>query len=199
MADDGSSASSVLHQDDQLLPTWRHTAAEGVRSGYQNLLPYRLKQFCGQSTDPNMVFVDWLVAPPKENKYKQTLETDATCCICGHGTENEYHAVVTCTKSRGLRSTMREVWYLPPEKKFRYTGDNWLQVLLDSENEDTRAKILLLLWRCWHLREDCIRNDGRQTISSSVQFLEQYEEEFRLAGSCCCPVGRTSDHWQSCP
>nr|XP_045084679.1 uncharacterized protein LOC123494096 [Aegilops tauschii subsp. strangulata] len=119
----------------------------------------------------------------KENKHKRTLETDATCSICGRGVENEYHAIVECTKSRGLRRAMREVWVLPPEKKFRYTGEDWLQVLLDSENEDTGAKMLLLMWRCWHLREDCVRIEGRQTISSSVQFLEKYEEEFRLAGT----------------
>lgn len=108
MADDGSSASSVLHQDDQLLPTWRHTAAEGVRSGYQNLLPYRLKQFCGQSTDPNMVFVDWLVAAPKENKYKQTLETDATCCICGHGRYMHEEQRAQIDNARGLVSAAGE-------------------------------------------------------------------------------------------
>ena len=106
---------------------------------------------------------------------------DATCNICGHGTENEYHAMIMCTKSRALRAAMREVWSLPAENKFWFTGENWLQVMLDSESEETRAKILMLIWRCWHLREDCVRNNGRETISSSVQFLKNYEEELRMA------------------
>ena len=79
-----------------------------------------------------------------ENKHKRTLELDAICRICGNGRENEFHAVVMCTKSRGLRSAMRKVWNLPEERSFWYTGNNWLQVLLDSVNEETRAKILLL-------------------------------------------------------
>lgn len=44
-----------------------------------------------------------------------------------------------------------------------------------------RANILLLLWRCWFLREDCIHSDGRETISRSVQFLTKYAEELKNA------------------
>ncbi|XP_073359625.1 uncharacterized protein [Aegilops tauschii subsp. strangulata] len=76
---------------------------------------------------------------------------------------------------------MREVWNLPAENKFWFTGENWLQVVLDTENEETRAKILLLLWRYWHHREDCLRNNGRETIKGCVQFLKQYEEDLRKA------------------
>lgn len=60
---------------------------------------------------------------------------------------------VACTNSRALRFSLRKEWSLPAEERFRYTGDDWLQVLLDTESEEMRAKILLLLWRCWHLRE----------------------------------------------
>ena len=82
----------------------------------------------------------------KENKWKTTLELDATCSICGNGIENEHHAVVMCTRSRALRVAMTEVWNLPAENKLWFTGENWLQVVLDTENEETRAEILLLLW-----------------------------------------------------
>lgn len=117
----------------------------------------------------------------KKNKCKRTLEMDSTCNICGNGEEDEYHAVISCTKSRALREAMRKEWYLPAEKAFRYTGNDWLQVLLDSESEETRANILFLLWRCWHLREDCIRSSGKETIVGSVQFLARYSEEFKNA------------------
>lgn len=117
----------------------------------------------------------------KENKWKRTLELDNTCSICGNCTENEHHAVIMCTKSRALRDAMREIWNLPDESKFWYTGENWLQVLLDTECEEMRTKILLLIWRCWHLREDCIRNNGRESIGGSMQFLKQYEEDLRKA------------------
>lgn len=118
----------------------------------------------------------------KRNKWKRTLEIDDTCNICGNGAEDEYHAMIACTKSRALRFAMRENWSLPPEENFWFTGEDWLQVLLDTETEDMRAKILLLLWRCWFLREDCIRGAGKESILGSAQFLIKYEEELRSCG-----------------
>ena len=60
--------------------------------------------------------------------------------ICGNGEEDEFHAVIACSKSRALRHAMREDWGLPPEKVFTYTGRGWLQVLLDRVTPDMRAK-----------------------------------------------------------
>jgi hypothetical protein len=40
-----------------------------------------------------------------------------------------------------------------------------------------RARILLLLWRAWHLRNDCIHHDGKATIAESVSFLKAYLQE----------------------
>ena len=83
----------------------------------------------------------------KVNKCKRTLETDSTCTIYGHSDETEYHAVVACTKSRALRHEMRKHWNLPKEQVFWHTGVDWLQVLLNRCDADSRNKILLLLWR----------------------------------------------------
>lgn len=104
----------------------------------------------------------------KRNKWRRTIETEAVCNICGNGEEDEYHVVVSCTKSRALRFAMREVWNLPQEKSFWHTGNDWLQVLLDTVPEEMRTKILLLMWRCWRLRKDCIQNNGRESVSGSV-------------------------------
>jgi hypothetical protein len=38
-----------------------------------------------------------------------------------------------------------------------------------------RAKILLLLWRAWHLRNDSIHNEGRESIKRSASFLQDYD------------------------
>jgi hypothetical protein len=69
---------------------------------------------------------------------------------------------------------MREHWKLPPEDLFRYTGVNWLQLLLQQLDDETRARTLLILWRAWHLRNDIIHNDRRATIAESVAFLRSY-------------------------
>uniref|UniRef100_A0A8R7VD05 Reverse transcriptase zinc-binding domain-containing protein n=1 Tax=Triticum urartu TaxID=4572 RepID=A0A8R7VD05_TRIUA len=76
----------------------------------------------------------------KMNKCKRTLAIDNTCNICGNTEENEYHAVVECTKSRALRQEMRAKWALPREEFFRYTRTDWLQSLLNSCDGVTRNR-----------------------------------------------------------
>lgn len=110
------------------------------------------------------------------------MELDSICNICGKETEDEYHATVSCTKARALRMEMRKSWNLPAEEKFKYTGKDWLQLLLDTCTVDVRQKILLLLWRAWWLREDCVHSKGRATIGASVQFLTKYYDELGVAG-----------------
>ena len=55
----------------------------------------------------------WRVAtntlPTNKNKWKRTLEVDNVCKICGTEEEDEFHAVVSCTKSKALRHEMREI------------------------------------------------------------------------------------------
>jgi hypothetical protein len=108
------------------------------------------------------------------NKYRRTLETISTCKVCGMTEENSYHATVECTKAKALRDQMRQHWDLPPESSFQYTGRDWLLVLLDRCNKIQSACILLLLWRAWHLRCNVIYDDGKETISNSVNFLLSY-------------------------
>ncbi|XP_073355646.1 uncharacterized protein [Aegilops tauschii subsp. strangulata] len=120
----------------------------------------------------------------KENKWKRTLETDSICKICGSADETEFHAVIACTKSRALRSEIRAVWDIPEEIQFRDSGKDWLQNLLAQCNSEMRTKVLLLLWRCWYLRNNCVFNDGKETIAHSVAFLEQYAAETGEATLC---------------
>ena len=125
----------------------------------------------------------WRVAtgtlPTKKKKCKRTIVHDSICDICGHGDEYEYHAVLACTKSRARHFAMRKEWSIPDEHEFWYTGSDWLQVLLDKHEPEMRAKILLLLWRSWFLRDDCVHHEGKESISRSVCFLLEYEEEIR--------------------
>ncbi|KAK1647134.1 hypothetical protein QYE76_064939 [Lolium multiflorum] len=88
--------------------------------------------------------------------------------------KDAFHATVTCSKARALRQEMRKCWSLPPENEFRYTGRDWLQLLLDPLDDITRARVLLVLWRAWHLRNDVIHHKGDATIASSVIFLQSY-------------------------
>jgi hypothetical protein len=66
----------------------------------------------------------------KKNKWRRTLEIDSICNICGISDETSYHATVVCPKAKALRHKMRQVWSLPREEDFMYTGPDWLLMLL---------------------------------------------------------------------
>jgi hypothetical protein len=50
--------------------------------------------------------------------------------------EGGHHSVVRCTKAGALRRETRKVWHLPDVEKFRYTGPDWLILLLSSVSKD---------------------------------------------------------------
>jgi ribonuclease HI len=110
----------------------------------------------------------------RKNKWRRTLEVNAQCLICGMADEDAFHATVACTKARALREAMRGPWNLPGEQLFRKTGTDWLQILLGQVDELTRSRILMLLWRAWHLRNDIIHDTGMESIEHSRAFLESY-------------------------
>lgn len=144
----------------------------------------RIWDFIWKANVPEKVRIfAWRVATEilamKKNKWRRTLEVDNICNLCGRETEDEYHAVIACTKARALREEIRAFWDLPAEERFRYTGQNWLQILLGSCAKEDRRKILLLLWRAWWLRDDCVHAKGKATIGHSVRFLVKYVEELK--------------------
>jgi hypothetical protein len=79
------------------------------------------------------------------NKHRTNLENMSTCKLCDMNEENSFHATVSCTKARALREKMRDYWDLPPETMLRYTGKDWLLILLDRCNTNQRAGVLLVL------------------------------------------------------
>jgi hypothetical protein len=78
--------------------------------------------------------------------------------------------------AHALRDGMRSVWDLPDKTVFRLTGQNWLLLLLDGVNSDTRVKLLFLLWRTWHHQNHVVHGDGKASIVASIPFLQNYVE-----------------------
>jgi hypothetical protein len=97
--------------------------------------------------------------------------------------ETGYHAVVRCSKAVALRAEIRRHWTLPSEEQLCYTGPSWSLLLLHELNEDQRAKVLMLFWRAWHLRND-IRHGKRQgSVWDSTGFLVNYYESLLQVGT----------------
>ncbi|CAM0911999.1 unnamed protein product [Alopecurus aequalis] len=88
--------------------------------------------------------------------------------------ETSYHTMISRTKARALCHCVRKDWSLPDEQQLRYSGYDWVLVLLSNIDESMRAKLLLLWWRVWHLRNNSIFGDGKCGIQQSSFFLKSY-------------------------
>jgi hypothetical protein len=119
----------------------------------------------------------------QENRRKRLPNQIPTCNICGMGVENGYHMVMNCTPARALRYELRKLWDLPPDNALRYTGKDWVLILLQSLNEDMREKVMFMWWRTWHHRNDCIFRKGDASYSHSASFLKHYLESMQLIKS----------------
>jgi ribonuclease HI len=75
---------------------------------------------------------------------------------------------------------MRKSWDMPEESLFKYSGPDWLLVLLAGISNERRALVLLTLWRCWHMRNDAIHEKGQCSVGGSVNFLNRYLQELKL-------------------
>jgi ribonuclease HI len=69
---------------------------------------------------------------------------------------------------------MREVWDLPEKEELLNTGHEWLLDLLARSNEDTRARILMLVWRNWQLRNDAVHDKPNPPVEMTRRYLCSY-------------------------
>jgi len=66
---------------------------------------------------------------------------------------------------------MRVHWQLPEEEKFRYTGPDWLLVLLDQCSATERDLLNLLLWKTWNTHNNITHQTGPMSIPEAVHSL----------------------------
>ena len=112
------------------------------------------------------------------NRVKHHQTTLGTCSICGIDDECIFHALVICPKARAFRMALKEVWKLPAEETFKYSGPDWFLILLDQLTTPVREQTIFMFWRAWHLRNDLIFGKGMESISASVSFVENYWASF---------------------
>jgi hypothetical protein len=93
--------------------------------------------------------------------------------------ETSHHAMKECTKAKALRQSLKQAWDLPDDALLKYTGDEWVLVLLNQLSELMRSKLLFLWWRTWHLRNDSIFGNGKCGIEQSSLFLQSYLESIQ--------------------
>ena len=94
----------------------------------------------------------------KHNKKKRTIIKEAVCDLCGKDVETEHHAVIRCNHAASLREAMREIWDLPAESTLAFNGPEWLIMLIDREDAEVAAQLVLVLWRSWFVRNELTHN-----------------------------------------
>jgi ribonuclease HI len=114
----------------------------------------------------------------KHGLHRRISTIDPVCSICGTCVEDDHHALITCTIAKALRHELRTIWSLPDEVLFNVKGKEWLLHLLSNATKEMRPKILFLLWRTWHHRNNIVHGDGKASVSASVSFLASYLTSF---------------------
>ncbi|CAM0949281.1 unnamed protein product [Alopecurus aequalis] len=193
----------AFNGDDWLAWSCDQTGMFSVKSAYRLALDLKDKELgTGTSSKPardrDLWNVIWKTnVPPKicvfgwklasnslgvqATRCDRNTDMVATCSICGREDETSHHAMVVCTKAKALRQRLREEWGLPEEEKLQDTGNDWVLILLSQLDEHTRAKMLFLWWRAWHIRNNIIFGDGKCGIEQSAQFFFSYYEVFQQA------------------
>jgi ribonuclease HI len=115
--------------------------------------------------------------------YHRISSINPICSICGREEEDVHHALVRCTLARALRDELRSHWTLPTEEQFLAKEGEWLFHLLHNASRDTRPKIIFLLWRVWHHRNNVVHGDGKASISAPVPYLVSYHDSFTMIRS----------------
>lgn len=69
---------------------------------------------------------------------------------------------------------MRQHWSLPDEEQcLQLTPDSLLETI-DRLGVDTGAKLLILLWRTWQVRNNLTHDSDKLSFAGSVNFLTRY-------------------------
>lgn len=112
------------------------------------------------------------------NRVMHHQATTCMCSICRVEDESTFHALVAFPKARAFRLVLRDIWNLPGEELFKFSGPDWLRILLDQLNSTRWEHILLVFWRAWHLRNNLIFGKGKESTTGSAIFVESYWSSF---------------------
>ncbi|KAF8779204.1 hypothetical protein HU200_002881 [Digitaria exilis] len=148
---------SVLGSEDWIVWNFEKTRIFSVRSAYRLGLqletgPDNASSSSRPDGERSMWKKLWSAHIRRANKFHRHLDDHRTCELCRLEPENGFHVVVTCPHAKALREAMRDIWELPKEADLAHSGPDWLLLLLDRFDSQTCANFLMLLWRCWHVR-----------------------------------------------
>lgn len=69
---------------------------------------------------------------------------------------------------------MAKVWCIPEITSMCNTGPEWLLHSMADLNDGDRLRLLMLLWRCWHVRNEITHHKPAPPVEASKRFLQSY-------------------------
>jgi hypothetical protein len=102
------------------------------------------------------------------------MENSNICVLCGVECEDNYHAFCRCPLAINLWHVMSEVWELPDPLTIPNVGSEWVLHLLHGKTELERLRIMMLLWRIWHVRNEVVHHKPPPPAEASRRFLCSY-------------------------
>ncbi|KAM0821072.1 hypothetical protein ACQ4PT_071022 [Festuca glaucescens] len=133
---------------------------------------------------PKVQHFAWKLAndslPTWRNKQKRNLETTDQCPICGREPEDNFHPFFGCTLAKELWNAMVEEWQIPVLSSVVNTGRDWLLNFLANQTKDIGNKVLMTLWRSWHIRNEIVHDKKPPPLDVSKRFLISYMESILM-------------------
>ncbi|XBJ27380.1 hypothetical protein VPH35_004650 [Triticum aestivum] len=80
-----------------------------------------------------------------------------------------------CPRAVELWQAMAKHWSLPDLNSVRPTGIEWLFNVLYPMQIDDRMRVLMVLWRAWHIRNEIVYEKRPHPVGASCRFLLSYE------------------------
>ena len=79
-----------------------------------------------------------------------------------------------CPRAVHLWRAMAEVWRIPEIESVRYTSTEWFLNLMAECDEGGRLRVLMLMWRCWFIRNEIQHDKKPPPMEVSRHFLQSY-------------------------
>ncbi|KAE8817674.1 retrotransposon unclassified [Hordeum vulgare] len=108
-----------------------------------------------------------------KNKKRRNSEERDTCPIYGREVEGSFHVLCACDKAQQLWKAMTRVWELPRLTDIKRHDDWFIHVVCEAD-EQQRVRLLMLLWRIWHVRNEVVHSKTAPPVDASVWFLASY-------------------------
>ncbi|KAM3352298.1 hypothetical protein ACQJBY_023876 [Aegilops geniculata] len=102
------------------------------------------------------------------------MELTDVCPLCGLEREDTFYVFCMCPRVVDLWQAMAQVWWIPDVKSICNTGPEWFLNLTAECDEGDRLRVLMLMWRCWHMHNEIQHDKTPPPMDVSRRFLQSY-------------------------